>query len=674
MTKLLAVIAVCGMVAGAGCGTPEERAARKAQKKAAKELRVKVSGLVKSAADAQAAGQLETATKDVNEALSLDPQNEKAQKIDAEVDIAIAKAAAEKMKPDAAAKLKEVEALEKGQGFEALVKNMAEMMKDADAVLAQANFESAMQKYRAAITEGDRIVELDVQRKAASEKLAMVEQAGKAAEEAKAPADAVELWAGAKAEEEVASVLFEQGDFAQTLVKCEATIEAFGKAKAWAEGRQTVRIAQQAFDADIAAVSEVPLEQFGGQSWKKTRSTASLADEYCIKGEWTLAVEGWNAAREWLKVAVKDAVTAAEIERQRQEHLRAVANFMDAMAKAEEKLAFAVETAKTEVKGMDAVQAGLTILKECETAPWYKLLLPAEIVKLPVVRQSLTIEKFHYRYPDLAAVVAAEPVGTTGLATGSDDAVARQKETSSKLELPIEVVSRKSGIRFRLVPAGSFQMGSGKEENKQGDETLCTVEITKPYYMGIYEISQSEWAKLGLANNASFKDETGRKPIEMVSWAQAEGFCQKLSSSEGVAKGVYRLPTEAEWESACRAGTPSAYYTGDHRFDLERSGWFSKNSGRTSHVPGGLSSNAWGLCDMLGNVWEWCDDGKRVYDAGSVAKDPRGDSDDMYRVTRGGGWRDPASECRSANRGAARRDKVQSYDLGFRVMRALDPQ
>jgi len=156
-------------------------------------------------------------------------------------------------------------------------------------------------------------------------------------------------------------------------------------------------------------------------------------------------------------------------------------------------------------------------------------------------------------------------------------------------------------------------------------------------------------------------------PVDQVSWEDAVEFCKKLSElpEEKKAGRVYRLPTEAEWEYACRAGSKAAYSFGANSKTLGDYAWFGENSGNQTHPVGEKKANAWGLYDMHGNVWEWCSDWYGVYPKGSVS-DPSGPSEGSIRVDRGGSWAYGAANCRSAYRGWG----APSYRIGndgFRV-------
>jgi formylglycine-generating enzyme required for sulfatase activity len=225
------------------------------------------------------------------------------------------------------------------------------------------------------------------------------------------------------------------------------------------------------------------------------------------------------------------------------------------------------------------------------------------------------------------------------------------------------------GMEFVLIPAGSFQMGADRNfEEASDDETpQHRVTISRPFYLGKTEVTQAQWTAVMGNNPSKFKGRTN--PVEQVSWDDVQEFIRRLNRKEGTDK--YRLPTEAEWEYAARAGTTSAYSFGDDASYLGRYAWYDGNSGDRPHPVGQKPPNAWGLHDMHGNVWEWVQD---WYDGNyygrSPSTDPRGPSSGSSRVYRGGSWIYDAAYCRSANRYSYWPD--YRYDnLGFRL--ALSP-
>ena len=195
------------------------------------------------------------------------------------------------------------------------------------------------------------------------------------------------------------------------------------------------------------------------------------------------------------------------------------------------------------------------------------------------------------------------------------------------------------------IPAGRFTMGSTSGD--PAEKPLTRVTLTKPYWLGKYEVTQAQWEAVMGSNPSGFQGPN--LPVEQVSWDEAIAFCEALTHRERAARRlpagyVYTLPTEAQWEYACRAGS-----TGDFAGDPEEMAWCGENSGNITHPVGTKQPNEWGLCDMHGNVWEWCWDGYAAYPGGRVI-DPAGAEASAYRVYRGGGWYGNATHCRSSLR------------------------
>ena len=233
----------------------------------------------------------------------------------------------------------------------------------------------------------------------------------------------------------------------------------------------------------------------------------------------------------------------------------------------------------------------------------------------------------------------------------------------------LETITNSIGMKLVLIPKGTFMMGSPERE----DEPQHQVTISKDYYLGVTEVTQGQYEKV--INPSRFQksrvreSDTSMYPVEEV-WVDAEEFCKKLSDlpEEKKAGRVYRLPTEAEWEYACRAGSKSAYSFGESSKSLGDYAWFEGNSNGQTHPVGEKKANAWGLYDMHGNVWEWCSDEYGVYPEGAVS-DPVGPREVSFRVLSGGCWGIGAAYCRSAVR--FRRPTYWGHYYGFRL--ALSP-
>jgi formylglycine-generating enzyme required for sulfatase activity len=259
----------------------------------------------------------------------------------------------------------------------------------------------------------------------------------------------------------------------------------------------------------------------------------------------------------------------------------------------------------------------------------------------------------------------APPEGSTTaavIASGSTPASA-----AAALNLP-ETITSTVGIKLKLIPAGTFTMGEAGSSN-ESNEKPHRVTLTRPFYMGVHEVTNAQWKQVMGSVPSQRKDDD--LPVEQVSWDDTVEFCRKLSAvpEERRAGRVYRLPTEAEWEYACRAGTTMKYSFGDDETLLGDYGWFTDNSARQTHPVGQKKPNAWGLYDMHGNVWEWCSDWHGQYPDG-VVTNPQGPSSGSLRVRRGGGWISAAWDCRSADRAGIIPSYRGSY-LGIRL--ALSP-
>ena len=249
---------------------------------------------------------------------------------------------------------------------------------------------------------------------------------------------------------------------------------------------------------------------------------------------------------------------------------------------------------------------------------------------------------------------------------------------------PKEIINS-IGMKLVLIPKGTFMMGSPfDEEGASNDEALHKVTISNEYYLGVYEVTQSQYEKVMGANPSEFKGslregDSSTRPVDNVSWVNAVVFCKKLSKlpEEKKAGRVYRLPTEAEWEFACRAGSVTKYHfeekltsASDYAWlNLNMSvrdyAWFKLNSNEQTHPVGEKKTNAWGLHDMHGNVSEWCSDWYGEYPKDPVS-DPTGPSQGEYKVFRSGSFDQDLAWCRSGKRGHVP-PLFSWYSIGFRI-------
>jgi formylglycine-generating enzyme required for sulfatase activity len=265
-----------------------------------------------------------------------------------------------------------------------------------------------------------------------------------------------------------------------------------------------------------------------------------------------------------------------------------------------------------------------------------------------------------------AALLAATTIGS-----------AEQDEKLYGLEALLD------GSGFVRIAAGEFLMGA--QQGGDDEEPRHVVRITQSFELGKFEVTQAQWetalgsrqqaharpakekpdAAAKEINPSHFKG--ARLPVENVSWEDAQRFLQALNARDG--KHLYRLPTEAEWEYACRAGSKE-----DGAAELEERAWFKANSIAQTHPVGSKEPNAWGLYDMQGNVWEWVQDWyAHDYYKHSPPTDPPGPATGAYRVYRGGSWYSSAGDCRPAFRGFDL-PANHYYSLGLRVVRTAKPE
>ena len=223
------------------------------------------------------------------------------------------------------------------------------------------------------------------------------------------------------------------------------------------------------------------------------------------------------------------------------------------------------------------------------------------------------------------------------------------------------------GMEFVYIPAGTFMMGSPESDDKAYDdeEPQHQVTLAKGYYLQTTQVTQGQWQAVMGDNPSNFK-KGDTYPVETVSWDDCQAFIKKLNQKEGVQ--LYRLPSEAEWEYACRAGSTTKYCFGDNEDGLNEYAWYYDNSDGKTHPVRQKKPNGWGLYDMHGNVDEWCQDYFGDYPSGAVT-DPMGPSSGSYRVLRGGSWNDDAGLCRSANRYYLSPGYRYNF-LGLRVLRS----
>jgi formylglycine-generating enzyme required for sulfatase activity len=231
------------------------------------------------------------------------------------------------------------------------------------------------------------------------------------------------------------------------------------------------------------------------------------------------------------------------------------------------------------------------------------------------------------------------------------------------------------GMEFIYISPGTFIMGSPPDEyGRDGFERQHQVTLTEGFYMQKTEVTQKQWKTIMEDNPSHFLNCGEGCPVERVSWYDAQEFIKKLNHKEKTKK--YRLPTESEWEYACRAGSNTAFTNGSITKEtcgynpyLNEAGWYYRNSEQGTHTVAQKQANAWGLYDMHGNVWEWCQDWQRKYPF-HPETDPTGPPTGLARIRRGGSWSHYPLFCRSAYRSWSDPDKKTPH-VGFRLVRSL---
>jgi formylglycine-generating enzyme required for sulfatase activity len=279
--------------------------------------------------------------------------------------------------------------------------------------------------------------------------------------------------------------------------------------------------------------------------------------------------------------------------------------------------------------------------------------------------QSVKEDWLMFRQVSKVVVVVLVAVGSVAVATAEEPKKADSKTEGLPKELSVDLGK---GVKLEMVqiPAGEFLMGSpdsDKDSFIKREIPQHRVRITKPFYLGKYLVTQEQWEAV-MGNNPS-QFEGPKNPVEKVSWRDCQQFLDKLNAKSITGRGKFELPSEAQWEYACRAGSKTRYCFGDDDSKLGEYAWYKENSGKNTHPVGGKKPNAWGLYDMHGNVWEWCQDWcEDGYYKKSPVDDPSGPTAGRFHIVRGGCWSTPARKCRSATRSEY---WTRSYFLGLRV-------
>jgi formylglycine-generating enzyme required for sulfatase activity len=265
------------------------------------------------------------------------------------------------------------------------------------------------------------------------------------------------------------------------------------------------------------------------------------------------------------------------------------------------------------------------------------------------------------------------PAGRPSPAIAPFDATKAQEHQADwarHLGMPVEITNG-IGMKLVLIPPGEFDMGSPDSDKdvRNDEKPQHRVRITRPFYLGKNLVTQEQWEALMGSNPSQSKGP--KNPVNLVSWHHCQVYLGKLNAKTAGQGGKFVLPSEAQWEYACRAGTTTKFGFGDEETQLGDYAWYKTNSGDAAHPVGEKKPNAWGLYDMHGNAWEWCQDryGEGYYVI-SLADDPVGPLEGTFRAARGGSFFNLANFCRSARRDGQLAG-VRYTTLGFRVCLAL---
>ena len=443
-------------------------------------------------------------------------------------------------------------------------------------------------------------------------------------------------------------------------------------ARKWEEVRDALPgVAKAAFEARGRAGEAAGGAQ-GPDALDAARTAQALANAAAAKAE-----GDWEAVLRYAVQALEDDPELEQAKALRNEAEKALTPRVTVIAAADGR---EIDGAEISVDGRIQEQktpAKITLMRGQQ----YRIVVTASAVKggkryLPTEElfqattggeQELRIElREALLFPDLAEDPDADYALLTGLADGSEQAQLRQRQQMAQSGLPLAVRAKKTGLSFRLVPHGAFVVNDRAPGGQGGepDEPGARVIIGAPLYVGVSEVTRAQWRHVTDGARPEAKAIEDSYPVAGVSWDECREFCRRLCDLEGVPESTYRLLTEDEWEYACRAGTGCTFYSGDDEADLGRVGWYRANSLGLPHAVKQKQPNAWGLYDLHGNMWEWCE-------ASLDANPDERPGNRAPAVLRGGGWGAEPEACSSARR----LEQPAEFDgsrAGFRVARTID--
>ena len=534
------------------------------------------------------------------------------------------------------AKVKE---LDRGQGFGEILDRAAAAKANAETFFAEKAWGQAKRSYDELLLLAEELGRRQGRREQAGPLQQQVARAAAAAAQAGAEEDAKPLWDAARDTAAKAPSAYEAGRLDEALKLWNDAIALYGQAEARAKGVARVRPDKQAYEAALAKQDLAKLQRYGGMEWQQVADAVKAAQQ--TGDDYEMAAAAYRRALSLLPAVVQAAERGFKAE---------------SLRELDRKFNGHVDAARRLFAERKFIEAMAQIVLALE-------MRPADPTALEL-RKGIEAKMGPEVYTEWPFAAA--------------EAARRRRETARAAKVKEELTLDLGGatLRVLLIPAGRFLVGSpaGEPQSQDNERPQHEVTIDKPFYMAAAEITQGQWKTVMGTEPWKGKDNVrpgDDYPAAHVSWEDADAFCKKLS---GALERPVRLPTEAEWEYCCRAGSGKPYFFGDTAKELAQYAWYDANSDvkgeKYPHLVGLKQPNAWGLHDMVGNVWEWCGDwiaGR--YEPGR-AVNPTGPPSGKQRVVRGGSWFFQSVYCRSACRysyQAAHGD----YDIGFRVVAEL---
>ncbi|MFH0909549.1 MAG: SUMF1/EgtB/PvdO family nonheme iron enzyme [bacterium] len=603
----------------------EERTAQDAAAKQNDASKQQIAQLQQAVEQALTSGNLKAAGESLSDLEELGVQIPAVRDLRARYEAAAGAQEVRKRQAEASLEYEAAQKLEPGQGLEKKLKELELVWREAEQAKKDEAWGPALTSYDHLLGKCRELGEWDAARKGAKAQGRKAEGARQSASGRNAERDALALWNGAASAASAAATAYEAGDFA-------------GASKGWKDAEVKFQSSEQ---------RAVAVQAYG-KAKADYDAAASRADRELL-GQY--AAGKWKEAQQQARTAEQSGDTPDEGRRAYEAALAA----LDAAVKEAEEKSIPILKVTAKADGAD-VKATVSDGKSTWMTP-----VELKLAKNQSYTFQVTYAGGGKRWKAVRDTRTSDWVGVKQWAVALE--ASRGPEPGRPWTVP------ELGMEFVPVEAGSFQMGS--EDGHNDEKPVHGVRITKPFWMGKYEVTQEEYRKISGQAPSYFKGD--RLPVETVNWNEAVAFCRKLTEQEQAAGRLpegyeYRLPTEAEWEYAARGGTLSrgtGYAGGD---DIDRVAWYTSNSGSTTHEAGTKAANELGLYDMSGNVWEWCLDAYQDSYTGAPADgSERTGSGAVSRVLRGGSWPDDATYCRVAYR--RRNDPTDSYYcIGFRVV------